>query len=70
MNDINLDWLGKILNSGADAYVKVKGVNALADGDRNGTIPLYVGGGTGGGGINPVILLLGAGLILFMSLKD
>ena len=71
MDNINLDWLGNILNSGADAYVKVKGANALDDGNHNGTIPLdNFGGGAGGGGINPAILLLGAGLVMFMFLKD
>ena len=67
-----LDSIGSILGSGANAYATIKGANASAHQQVAPNGLQYVNGQFSAGtqGISNTMLLVGAGLLLFMFLKD
>ncbi len=72
----NLDWLNNLINTGADAYSKVKAADALSHQQlaQDGTV--YVQGQFGTQGkaasltISPTVLLLAGVALLVVFLKD
>lgn len=65
-------WIENLLNAGANAYSTVKTADALNHQQVSNNGDVYTNGqfNNAAGGISPTVLLIGAGVLLFMFFKD